>query len=685
MKPTNRLQNNAQGSNGHGRRFAWSSRAPEHDNRVQRWCRWAAQGTNRLLTGKTASFRVFLLGLGHSGLFVLAYWMAFCLRFDFAVPADSREVFWMTLPWVLAAKLAVFFFSGNYHGWWRYVTFADLVVLLRAAGLSLLVVAAVDHFSFSSHIPRVVLVLDCVVTVVALGSLRASWRLFREQVWPLFNPHDCRWALLIGADHSAGLLAHQIQSHAQTKYRIRGLLATDGESTGSHLGGIPIVGTAERLCELAAIHRTTDILVIAGSVPGNRLRQWMEACDAGGLTLKIIPPLQDLFDGDRRIPVRDIEINDLLHREPVQLDSRAVGTLLEGRTVMVTGAGGSIGSEICRQVLRFKPRQLVLVGRGENRIFFVERELQSCCTATTLWSCIGDITDVRRMRRLFEEHRPEVVFHAAAHKHVPLMEANAGEAIKNNVLGTRCLADLADETGVQNFVFISTDKAVNPANVMGASKQLAERYVHALSQESATRFTVVRFGNVLGSTGSVVPIFQEQIRRGGPITVTDLRMTRFFMTIPEASQLVLQAAAMGKGGEIFVLDMGEPIRIIDLARDLIRLSGLPEEAIEIVVTGTRPGEKLYEELYFGEEETLATSHPKLRAAYHRFDTKDEARQSIAELAALVDGQDESLLRKLHEVVPEFQSSPENRTHGGASSGPGPLSSRQLSQEEPTPK
>ncbi|MCY2987482.1 MAG: nucleoside-diphosphate sugar epimerase/dehydratase [Planctomycetota bacterium] len=654
MKPTNRLQDNEQGSNGHGGRFASSSRAPEHDNRVQRWCRWAAQRTNRLLTGKTASFRVFLLGLGHSGLFVLAYWMAFCLRFDFAVPPDSREVFWMTLPWVLAVKLAVFFFSGNYHGWWRYVTFADLVVLLRAAGLSLLVVAAADHFSFSSHIPRVVLVLDCVVTVVALGSLRASWRLFREQVWPLFNPHDCRWALLIGADHSAGLLAHQIQSHAQTKYRIRGLLATDGESTGSHLGGIPIVGTAERLCELAAIHRTTDILVIAGSVPGNRLRQWMEACDAGGLTLKIIPPLQDLFDGDRRIPVRDIEINDLLHREPVQLDSHAVGTLLEGRTVMVTGAGGSIGSEICRQVLRFKPRQLVLVGRGENRIFFVERELQACGTATTLWSCIGDITDVPRMRRLFEEHRPEVVFHAAAHKHVPLMEANVGEAIKNNVLGTRCLADLADQTGVQNFVLISTDKAVNPSSVMGASKQLAERYVHALSQESATRFTVVRFGNVLGSTGSVVPIFQEQIRRGGPITVTDLRMTRFFMTIPEASQLVLQAAAMGKGGEIFVLDMGEPIRIIDLARDLIRLSGLPEEAIEIVVTGTRPGEKLYEELYFGEEETLATSHPKLRAAYHRFDTKDEARQSIAELAALVDGQDASLLRKLHEVVPEFQ-------------------------------
>ena len=379
----------------------------------------------------------------------------------------------------------------------------------------------------------------------------------------------------------------------------------------------------------------------------------MDDCQQADLDLKIIRRLEDRLSGDHRIPIRDIEISDLLRRAPVQLDTKSIGTMLEGRTVMVTGAGGSIGSEICRQALRFNPRILVLVGRGENRIFKVERKLQTLRTATTLYTCIASVTDQARMRHIFEEFRPEVIFHAAAHKHVPLMECNIGEAIQNNVGGSKCLADLAHEFGVRNFVFISTDKAVHPSSVMGASKQLAERYVHALSQTSPTRFTVVRFGNVLGSEGSVVPIFQEQIRRGGPITVTDPRMTRFFMTIPEASQLVLQAAAMGNGGEIFVLEMGEPVKIVDLAHDLVRLSGLPEDAIEICFTGVRPGEKLYEELYFDEEQTLPTSHPKLRAAYHRPYTLAEVRRDIVELQQLLHEPQEVLRRKLREIVPEY--------------------------------
>jgi FlaA1/EpsC-like NDP-sugar epimerase len=275
---------------------------------------------------------------------------------------------------------------------------------------------------------------------------------------------------------------------------------------------------------------------------------------------------------------------------------------------------------------------------------------------TSLYSCIGDVTNRDRMEQIFRTHRPEVVFHAAAHKHVPLMETNVGEAIRNNVLGTKCVADLADSHGVLSFVLISTDKAVHPTSVMGATKQIAERYIHTLSQESATKFTVVRFGNVLGSAGSVVPIFQEQIRRGGPITVTDPRMTRFFMTIPEASQLVLQAATMGSGGEIFVLEMGEPVKIVALARDLIRLSGLPEDAIEINFTGVRPGEKLYEELYFDDEQTLPTSHSKLRAAYHRPYSLAEVRRSIAQLERMVNDPEETLRRKLREIIPEFNSS-----------------------------
>jgi FlaA1/EpsC-like NDP-sugar epimerase len=322
---------------------------------------------------------------------------------------------------------------------------------------------------------------------------------------------------------------------------------------------------------------------------------------------------------------------------------------------MVTGAGGSIGSEICRQILAFRPECLILVGRGENRIFAIDRELRGLNTSTTIVACIGDVTNRVRMEQIFQAHRPEVVFHAAAHKHVPLMEANVGEAIRNNVFGTKCVADLSDRFGVISFVLISTDKAVHPSSVMGATKQVAERYVHTLSQESATRFTVVRFGNVLGSAGSVVPIFQQQIRAGGPITITDPRMTRFFMTIPEASQLVIQAATMGAGGEIFVLEMGEPVKIVDLARDLIRLSGLPEHAIEITFTGVRPGEKLYEELYFDDEQTLPTSHPKLRAAYHRPYALAEVRRAIAQLERTVNDPDELLRRRLREIVPEFNS------------------------------
>ena len=353
------------------------------------------------------------------------------------------------------------------------------------------------------------------------------------------------------------------------------------------------------------------------------------------------------------LPIRDIEINDLLRRDPVVLDTDNISRLIEGRRVMVTGAGGSIGSEICRQILAFRPESLILVGRGENRIFAIERELREARSSTVLQACIGDVTNADRMEQIFKNHRPEVVFHAAAHKHVPLMEANVGEAIRNNVLGTKCVADLADRHGVLSFVLISTDKAVRPTSIMGATKQLAERYVHTLSQGSATQYTVVRFGNVLGSAGSVVPIFQEQIRRGGPITVTDPRMTRFFMTIPEASQLVLQAATMD-AGQIYVLEMGEPVKIVDLAHDLIRLSGLPEHAIEITFTGIRPGEKLYEELYFDDERMLATPHPKLRAAYHRPYALAEVRRAITQLERLLGEPDEQLRRRLREIVPEFK-------------------------------
>ena len=610
------------------------------------------------------ALRVWLLAFVHLAAFALVYWVAFLIRFDFAVPDEYVQLFWTTLPWVLLIKFWVFLLWGHYEGWWVYVTFADLTALVRSSLVATCLVAAAEHFQgLSFYTPRSILIVDCIGLVGLLGMLRGSWRLYREQFWPMFNSNGHRWALLVGTDHSTGMLAHQIQSCGELPYRIRGLVSMDNSAAGSRLGQIPILGCLEDIREIAAACKATDVLVTAGTLAGSRLRNLMNACKEAGLELKIIRRLEDRLGGDHRIPIRDIEISDLLRRAPVQLNMKVIGKLVEGRTVMVTGAGGSIGGEICRQLMRFNPKSLLLVGRGENRIFKIERRLQALQSDVALVACIADVTDEPRMRQLFSQYRPEVVFHAAAHKHVPLMELNVGEAIKNNVGGTRCLADLAHEFAVRNFVFISTDKAVHPTSIMGVSKQISERYIHALSQTSSTRFTVVRFGNVLGSDGSVVPIFQEQIRRGGPITVTDPRMTRFFMTIPEASQLVLQAAAMGNGGEIFVLEMGEPVKIVDLARDLIRLSGLPEDSIEISFTGVRPGEKLYEELYFDDEETLPTAHPKLRAAYHRPYTLAEVRETIAALQKLIHSPPDVIRRKLHEIVVEFAVPCENNGKG----------------------
>lgn len=598
-------------------------------------------------TAQTATLAVVNLAL-----FSMIYWLAFLLRFNFSIPSDWRQILLLTAPWILAVKLAAFHLTGPSRGWWFYVTFADLVALLRAALLSLGVVVVIDHFVFPQQIPRAVLLLDFVITIVMFGAVRASGRIIVEHIWPAMRPGNSRPALLVGVDHSSGLLAHQINSHAVLPYRIRGFLATSYRRNGRRIGQIPVLGHLHEVKRVAARHRVTDVLVIAGTLSGRRMRWLMETCEEAELVLKIIPPVEDLFNGDRRIPLRDLEIGDLLRRAPVELDGDAIESVLRDRRVMVTGAGGSIGSEIARQVLKFDPSELVLLGRGENRIFSIDGELRDGDSATNIATVIADITDRKRMRQVFERYRPEVVFHAAAHKHVPLMEANVGEAIKNNVLGTKCVADLADVYEVKDFVLISTDKAVNPSSVMGATKHVAERYVQALSQRSTTHFACVRFGNVLGSAGSVVPVFQEQIRRGGPITVTDPEMTRYFMTIPEAAQLVLQAISIGQGGEIFVLDMGQPVRIVDLARDLIRLSGLPPNAIDITYTGVRPGEKMHEELYYRDEQTLPTTHPKVNLAKQRACGLDDAIQMVARLEQAVGQPDDVLRAELFAAIPE---------------------------------
>jgi FlaA1/EpsC-like NDP-sugar epimerase len=375
---------------------------------------------------------------------------------------------------------------------------------------------------------------------------------------------------------------------------------------------VPFLGTANQAVAIAGKYEVREILVIANSLLGKQLRDLIKQCRQAEVAVKMIPSVEDLLNGQYKLQVRDVNINDLLGRKPVVMDSVEISEMLQGRCVLVTGAGGSVGSEICRQVAQHHPSQLILLERAENNLFNIELELRGRHRDLNCLACIGDVCDRNRLRAVFQSYRPHVVFHAAAHKHVPMMEWNPGEAIKNNVFGTRKVADAAHGAGCEAFVLVSTDKAVNPTSVMGASKRVAEMYVQALSQTSRTKFVAVRFGNVLGSAGSVVPIFKAQIAAGGPVTVTHPDMKRHFMTIPEASQLVMQASAMGRSGEILMLDMGEPVRIAALAEDLIRLSGF-EPGIDIAIefTGVRPGEKLYEDLAFDAEKMEKTRHEKI--------------------------------------------------------------------------
>jgi FlaA1/EpsC-like NDP-sugar epimerase len=601
----------------------------------------------------------------HAIVFVLVYWFAFSVRNDFSIPAEDWRTLWLTLPGVVILKSIIFYYYGHCHRSWYSVSFSDLVALFHSATLAVLFLLAFDRlFGHNLHPPRGVFLLDWAMTILVLGGLRAIGRISREELSPRLWRTGYRKALIIGANQSGETLARHLLSDRRLKYQPVGYLDHDESRVGSTVGGIPVFGDPIDALSIATRLGVEDILVISGVLTGSQLRSLMESCGAANIALKVIPAYDDLLASNYTPQIRDIDINDLLRREPVQLNSDAISNLIAGRIVMVTGAGGSIGSEICRQALKFRPKMLLLVEQAENSLFLVEQEFRALRTESVVIPYIADITDKARMNQIFGEHRPSIVFHAAAHKHVPMMEYNPGEAIKNNVLGTRQLAELADEHGVQEFVMISTDKAVNPTSIMGVSKQLAERFVHAFSEVASTKFVVVRFGNVLASNGSVVPIFQEQIRRGGPITVTHPEIERFFMTIPEASQLVLQAAAMGKGGEIFVLDMGESVRIVDLARDLVRLSGLKPDDIDIVFTGLRPGEKLYEELYFDDEEMQPTPHPKLFVAYHRPYTLADVQSAITAVAALMHEPADVLRLKIKELVAEYAepgTSPEGVT------------------------
>ncbi len=591
-------------------------------------------------------------------LFVATYYLSYWLRFEGQFFDHRLRLFTMTVGWVVAIKMAMFGWFRIYRSWGRYVTFYDLVSLVQAATCSLLLTVLIDRFFLSEPIiPRSVFLLDWGATIVVVGGCRACLRALRERNWMTILSASRRIpALIVGANDTGESLLRSIQRNNSLSYHIVGFVDDDNQRVGTYLNGVPVLGTVDQVCMLAERHGVHEILIATGKLSGRQIRRLVEDARQHSVLVKVLPSVEQLISGRVAVQPRPVSINDLLRREPVQLDLSSIGQWIDDRVLLVTGSAGSIGSEICRQLLQFSPQRIVLVDRSENGQFFLERELQQLATGVPLDVQVADILDERRMRRLLEEVQPDIIFHAAAYKHVPLMEAHPGEAVKNIVLATRQLADLALETGVESFVLISTDKAVNPTSVMGACKRVAELYVQSMAELSTCRFVTVRFGNVLDSAGSVVQVFRQQIADGGPVTVTDPRIERYFMTIPEAARLVIEAGAMGRGGQILVLDMGDPVRIVDLAADMIRLSGLElGRDIEIEFTGLRPGEKLYEELHTVGETRLPTRHPKITVADC---PRRDAVAIVAEIEHLVElaAEDPNTVPDwLQRVVPEFRN------------------------------
>ena len=560
-----------------------------------------------------------VLAVGHDLVAVGVAWLAaYWLRLSPDVPDFYQAQAFDTLPLVIAVHAAVFFAFGLYRGIWRFASLPDLQRIIGAAVIGALTVSAVLFMQQAPvPVPRSVLIITPVLLVMIMGGSRLAYRGWKEQRFGDPGAAGREPVIVLGGAEAAANLIKELARSPQ--WLVVGVFDDDRSHHGRQIHGARVYGAIADLPRLRN-GLSAQRAIIAMPEAGHReRRRAIETARAAGLQVLTVPSFDDLLSGRVTVSqIRNVELDDLLGRDPVQLDATGLREWLGEQVVLVTGAGGSIGSELCRQIARYRPQRIVLLENSEYSLYTVEQEFAQRFPDTAITPVIGSVTDPRQVRHVLSTYRPTVVFHAAAYKHVPLMEnENAWQAVLNNVLGTRVVAEAAIALGVGKFVLISTDKAVNPTNVMGASKRLAELVCQSLQRADGTRFVIVRFGNVLGSTGSVIPKFREQIAAGGPVTVTHPDITRYFMSIPEAVQLVMQAGLMGKGGEIFVLDMGEPVKIADLARDMIRLSGFDESEIRIVYTGLRPGEKLYEEVLADGENSLPTPHPKLRIAQVR--------------------------------------------------------------------
>ena len=613
--------------------------------------------TIQMLSGLKRSLLIFV----HDAAMVPFAWLgSYWFRFNLSkIPEDYWLQSLQTLPWVLFIQILCFHVFGLYKGVWRFASIPDLVRIMKAVVTGAIVSMAVLFLAYRlEFVPRSIILLYPILLLLLLSGPRLLYRWSKDQRLTITSGTR---VLIAGAGQAGEMLARDLlrtQSHA---YQPTAFVDDKARRHGQEVHGIPIIGGCEKIPEIV---RTMDIDLIMLAMPsatGEQMRRIVELCDESGVPFQTVPALDALLTGRVAVnELRDVSIEDILGRDPVSLDWDEIRRTLTGKTVLVTGAGGSIGSEICRQAAALKPKRLVLLENSEFNLYMLDRKLQHEFPDIETSCNLGDIRDVSCVNQVFFVHQPDIVFHAAAYKHVPMLEHQAQEAAKNNIIGTRNVALAADSHRTSEFVLISTDKAVNPANIMGATKRVAEIICQNLNAHSRTKFITVRFGNVLDSAGSVVPLFRQQIRNGGPLTVTHPDIERYFMTIPEAVQLIFQASVLGKGGEIFVLDMGEPVRIKILAEQMIRLSGkVPYQDIDIKITGLRPGEKLYEELFHEHEHLEKTSHEKILLAHHRTFEWDELSKTIEAMKKLLETADtEGLLGILDFLVPENRLSKE---------------------------
>ena len=554
--------------------------------------------------------------------------------------------------------ILIFYIFKQYKSIWTLAGINEIVNGVIAVTLGGVVSVLISLIS-KERIPLMVTLLAGIMILILCNGVRVAWRILRRAIMynEASNPEDLKRVLIIGAGSGGALVSNEYKKFPQLKRKVVAFIDDDRQKLGTYVNGVKVYGNREDIIRVAKEKKVDEIIIAIASIKDQVLKELIEKCTEAKIAVKIMPGVAEMIDGKFSInKIRDIDVEDLLGRETIKLDHDGIADYLEGKTVLVTGGGGSIGSELCRQISKFKPKQLIIFDIYENNAYDIQNELKRIYPDLNLVTLIGSVRDRQRLRQIYTRYNPNVVFHAAAHKHVPLMEISPEEAIKNNVVGTFNTAEFANSYGVEKFVLISTDKAVNPTNIMGATKRMCEMIVQAFNKVSDTEFVAVRFGNVLGSNGSVIPLFKKQIAAGGPVTLTHKEITRYFMTIPEASQLVLQAGAYAEGGEIFVLDMGKPVKIYDLAENLIKLSGYePHRDIKIEVTGLRPGEKLYEELLMNEEGLTETKHEKIFIGKPGdFEIDDIAQKTEELLKYATKGSKIRLKKQLKMVVDTFK-------------------------------